>query len=227
MKTAIVMTAYNRDDLLKKTIKSFSQYERKDVSNYYVIIDRDPGPKDYYNSGIAYNRAFLKALTYDPDIIIIQNAECYHAGDIVGYAEKHLTDKNYISFGCYSLPKKSLIPPLIHWPKGASFDGEGAWYNHPIYRAVGYHFCSAITADNLRKINGFDERFKDGRDYEDDYLLFQIRKLGLQVEITAEPFVYHQYHYSSPRAGGSNKELYERLIQTEGYRAVHLITPDL
>ncbi len=224
MRTAIVAMVYNRSDLWAKTLESFEQYYDKDV---IYISDPDPDPKDYFNSGVAYNRAFIEALKFNPDIIIIQNGECYHAGDIVGYAEKNLTDKNYISFGCYSLGENCPLPPLILWNEGASYDGQSAWYNHPKYRAVGYHFCSAITAENLRKINGFDERFKDGKDYEDNYLLYQIRKLGLKIEITSEPFVYHQWHYSTPRKGGSNKELYESLIQTEGYRAVHLINPDL
>ncbi len=224
MKTAIVMTAYNRDELLRRTLESFQQYKDKD---YFIIIDKDPDPKDYFNSGIAYNRAFPKALEQDPDIVIIQNAECYHAGDIIGYAEKHLTDKNYISFGCYSLPKDSLIPPPIRWNEGARYDGQSAWYNHPVYRPVGYHFCAAITAKNLRKLNGFDERFKDGKDYEDNFFLYQIRKLGLQIEITADPFVYHQWHYIAPRLGKNNKALYDELVKTEDYRAVHLINQEL
>lgn len=224
MRTAIVMTAYNREEQLGKTLESFERYYDKD---FLVFIDKDPDPKEYFNSGIAYNRAFSEALRHNPDIIIIQNGECYHNGDIIGYAEERLTDENYISFGCYSLHKDSCIPPLVMWSEGASYDGQGAWYNHPVYRAVGYHFCSAITANNLRKLNGFDERFKDGKDYEDNYLLHQIRKLGLKIEITSDPNVFHQWHYSFTRPGPSNKNLYERLIKTEGFRAIHLITPDL
>lgn len=218
------MTSYNRDELLGKTIESFGQYYDKD---FLIFVDKDPDPKDYFNSGIAFNRCFIEALRYDPDIIIIQNAECYHAGDILSYAEKNLTDENYISFGCYSLPKESPLPPVIMFNEGASHDGQSAWYNHPIYRPVGYHFCSAITSENLKKINGFDERFKDGKDYEDNYLLFQIRKLGLRIEITSEPFVYHQWHYMKERLGPSNFDLYKELTRSGVYRAVHLINSDL
>lgn len=225
MKTVIVMTAYRRPDLLKATLKSLEQYKGRDV---HIVVDEDESPeKNWVNSCIAFNRGFLLALDMNPDIVIFQNAECYHAGDIVSHAEKHLTDKNYISFGCYSLSRDSWLPPLIMWNEGADYDGQAAWYNHPVYRAVGYHFCAAITAGNLKKLNGFDERFKDGKDYEDNYLLHQVRQLGLRIEITADPYVFHQWHYSTPREGGSNKELYESLIRTEGYRAVHLINPDL
>lgn len=247
MRTVIVMTYHERKVQLINTINSLYQYKGKDI--VIVVVDdgsvKEPASelllesgmfpanvlyvtdKKWVNSSVPYNMGFEIALEYNPDIILIQNAECYHGGDIIGHAEKHLTESNYISYGCYSLPKDSSIPPLTMWPQGATYDGEGAWYNHPIYRAVGYHFCSAITSANLKKINGFDERFKDGKDYEDNYLLYQIRKLGLRIDITADPYVFHQWHYSSPRKGASNKELYERLIRTEGYRAVHKITPDL
>ena len=191
MRTVIVMTYHERKVQLINTINSLHQYKGKDI--VIVVVDdgsvKEPASelllesgmfpanvlyvtdKKWVNSSVPYNMGFEIALEYNPDIILIQNAECYHGGDIIGHAEKHLTESNYISYGCYSLPKDSSIPPLTMWPQGATYDGEGAWYNHPIYRAVGYHFCSAITSANLKKINGFDERFKDGKDYEDNYLL--------------------------------------------------------
>lgn len=227
MKIAIVMTAYNREALLQKTLESFNQY---DPYEFVVVVDKDEDHlgKTWVNSAIAFNRAFYEAIhTHQADAVILQNAECYHAGDILGYVRKNLTDKNYISFSCYSLGENDTLPPIEMNPRGAAFDGDSAWYNHPVHRPVGYHFCAAITTDNLRKINGFDERFKDGKDYEDNYLLYQVRQLGLRIEIPAEPYVFHQWHYSSPRKGASNEQLYNQLIQTEGYRAVHLITPDL
>ncbi|HPS40120.1 MAG TPA: hypothetical protein PL124_11940 [Candidatus Cloacimonadota bacterium] len=227
MKIAIVMTAYNREALLQKTLESFNQYNPYE----FVVItekDEDHLEKTWVNSAIAFNLAFYEAIhTHQADAVILQNAECYHAGDIMGYVRNNLTDKNYISFPCYSLGENDTLPPIEMSPRGAAFDGDSAWYNHPTYRRVGYHFCAAITAENLRKINGFDERFKDGKDYEDNYLLYQVRQLGLRIEIPAEPYVFHQWHYSSPRKGASNEQLYNQLIQTEGYRAVHLITPDL
>lgn len=227
MRIAIVITAYNREALLQKTLESFRQY---DPYEFVVVVDKDEDHlgKTWVNSAIAFNRAFYEAIhTHQADAVILQNAECYHAGDILGYVRKNLTDKNYISFSCYSLGENDTLPPIEMNPRGAAFDGDSAWYNHPVHRPVGYHFCAAITTDNLRKINGFDERFKDGKDYEDNYLLYQVRQLGLRIEIPAEPYVFHQWHYSSPRKGASNEQLYNQLIQTEGYRAVHLITPDL
>lgn len=243
MKIAIVCTYYNRLPQLVNTIKSLRQYGPADFK-LIVVDDNSPEPisinesfmeivrlteKTWFNSGIPYNVGFKRALDLNPDIIIIQNAESYHAGDIFDYAKRHLTRSNYISFSCYSLEKEDLLPPDIMRNRCATFDGDGAWYNHPIHRPVGYHFCTAILSENLRKINGFDERFKDGCDWEDNYLLHQIKTLGLRLEIPAEPFVYHQWHYSAPRPKGTsdNAVLYQKLIQEKQYRAVHLLTPDL
>lgn len=243
MRIVIVATYYNRLPQLINTVHSLNQYRRDDFmfvvvddksdteiprldTNFNMVVIRNSN-KVGYNSCIPFNMGFGFALSQQPDIIILQNAECYHYGDIIGYAEQNLTDDNYIAFPCYSLSKDDKLPPEWLNNRTASFDGDSAWYNHPIYRPVGYHFCAAITASNLRKINGFDERFKDGKDYEDNYLLHQIKSLGLRVNIPEEPYVFHQWHYSSPRAGGSNEQLYKQLIQTEGYRAQHLITKDL
>ena len=251
MRTAIVLTYFERKAQLQKTIESFRQYKGKDI--VIVVVDdgsiKEPASelllesgifpadvlcvknKSWVNSSVPYNLGLEVALEYKPDIILIQNAECYHAGDIIGHAEKNLTESNYISYGCYSLPKDSEIPPQTMWPVGATFDGEGAWYNHPIYRAVGYHFCSAITPENLKKVNGFDERLAGGLAYEDNVFLHHIKNLGLKVEITDSPYVYHQYHYEGknrdPELIRKNAKLWNYIRTLNEKRAVHKITPDL
>ncbi len=252
MRTVIVMAYYERKIQLLKTLDSLRQYKNKNVA--LVIVDdgsvKEPAfelilyaselystrvtrleNKTWVNPCIPYNTGFEIALELNPDIILIQNAECYHAGDIIGHAEKHLTDSNYISYGCYSLSKDSPIPPTTMWPIGATFDGEGAWYNHPIYRAVGYHFCSAITTSNLKKINGFDERLKDGIAYEDNVFLHHIKNLGLKIEITDDPYVFHQWHYENnsrePELIQRNADIWNNIRATKECRAIHKITPDL
>lgn len=243
------MAYYDREPQLLKTLKSFEQYKDKDF--VVIIVNDGPTPlpmqiftdydfkiytfstlnNQWHNSAPAYNYGLYMAAGELTDIVIIQNAECYHAGDIIGYAEKHLTDKNYISFGCYSLSQSDELPPKIMWPEGASFDGHSAWYNHPIHRAVGYHFCAAITKDNLRKLNGFDERYAYGIGYDDNDLVNRVKNLGLTIEITEDPFVFHQWHYvhgaRDPFLIKKNADLFANLQGSKEYRARHLITPDL
>jgi len=244
----IVMAYYQRKAQLLNTLKSFLKYDPKEF-NVVVVDDASPeclslsgypfevkilrvSNKTWFNPAPAFNMGFSYALIKNPDIIIIQNAECYHEGDILSYAKGNLTDENYISFGCYSISQNSNLPPQVMNPKGISFNGEDAWYNHPVHRAVAYHFCSAITTKNLIKINGFDERFSYGIACEDNYFLYQIRLLGLKIEILAEPFVIHQWHPEVSH--GNNASLWEKntillnqLMNENNYRAEHIFTLDL
>jgi len=245
-KITIVCTYYNRQAQLSKTLESLRKYNPADFN---VIIVDDNSPEDIIlsqydfdvqvlklttrktvSSAPVYNEGFLKALESNPDIVIIQNAECYHASDIIDYAKK-VTDKTYIAFGCYSLSEGQDPINVIRNERAALFNGDSAWYNHPEYRAVGFHFCAAITTENLKKINGFDERFMYGIDYDDNYLVHQVRVLGLEVVIPADCFVYHQFHYNVPRPAmegtRNNIDLYNELVAKNEFRAVHLITPDL
>jgi len=236
---AIVMTYYNRQEQLHKTLKSFEQYDPKE---FRVVIVDDGSEKDIklpdtrfdvvvlkiYNKtwvqcDPAWNIGLYYALLKEPEIVIIQNAECYHVGDVLSYA-KQVNNKTYISFGCYSQSEDGSDI----FSKGASYGGESAWYNHPVYRPVGYHFCAALTAENLKCINGFDERLSFGTGYDDDYLLHQIKCLGLKVEITAEPYVIHQWHKQMMGNDYTDNEaLFNELIKENNYKAEHLLTVDL
>jgi len=245
-KLSIVLTYYQRQKQLNKTLESFKQYNPDDFN---VIIVDDASPDDiilpelsfeviiiklenktWANTASVYNVGFIEALKYNPEIIIIQNAECLHWGDILGYAEK-VTDETYISFACFSLAEGESECDEVIKDKAAEFNGDSAWYNHPIYRPVGFHFCVAITTKNLRKINGFDERFCDGVAFEDNMFIHQIRNLGLKIEITERPMVFHQWHYDGSthkqKLVEKNKELWLELEQCLEFRAVHTITPDL
>jgi GT2 family glycosyltransferase len=247
--TVIVMTFYERHKQLINTLNSFYQYDPDDFS---VVIVDDNSPTDISLSSYTFqitilklrqkqwkcpapvfNFGFIEALKQDPESIIIQNAECYHRGNILGYVRDHLTQHNYLSFAAYSLANGQTTDIKNFNNVKALSNGDSAWYNHSVYRPGAFHFCSAITASNLRKINGFEESFAEGLGYEDDYLLNQVRLLGLKVKIVDNPFVLHQYHYDIP---GFNftQELYSRnaallneLKARNTYRATHYITSDL
>ena len=51
------------------------------------------------NPCIPYNIGFQKSRG---DFIIIQNPECLHIGDILGYVKENLNNDNYITFSCFS-----------------------------------------------------------------------------------------------------------------------------
>lgn len=246
---AIVATYYQRNRQLINTLESFRQYNPDDFS-VVIVDDNSPDPIkiDKYPFDITiirlkekywicpapvFNFGFVEAMKNNPDAVIIQNAECYHKGNIVGYVKKHLTGQNYLSFAAYSLGLGEDIDIKKLNPAGAVANGDSAWYNHSVYRPEALHFCCAITRNNLCKINGFDERFADGLGYEDNYLIHQVRMLGLKIQIIDIPFVFHQYHYDV-KAFTFDADLYNRtaalcttLKHYKTFRAVHYITPDL
>lgn len=246
MRIGIVVAYYNRQLLLTKTLDSFRRYDPKDF--FVVIVDNasdediklSPLPfevlvvkqtdKSWTQCVTTFNIGFLFALKKGADIIIMQGAECFHSGDILNYA-KTVTDETYISFGCYATAKDEDMEAVVRIDRPCTPDGQRSWYNHPEIRPVAFNFCSAITAKNLIKLNGFDERFKDGMGYEDDYFLHQIAMLGLKIEITSDPIVFHQYHeVTGDRSEASwqrNLDLFNELSKGSDYRARHIVTDDL
>jgi len=250
----IVMTYFDRQFQLNRTLDSFLQYKPED---FRIIIVDDGSPEDiklknypfditilklkdkkWMNPEPVYNTGFKYALIKEPDIIINQNAECYHASDILSYA-KNVSDETYISFGCYSIDygntfsNHDINKIIASNNSGIVANCTNGWYNHPIHRPKGFEFCSAITANNIRKLNGYDERLSLGLWYGDDYLLARIKMLGLKVEITSDPFVVHQWHQNTqavPNAAElieKNRLLYLELLSRNEYRAQHLFTLDL
>ncbi len=242
---AVVMAYHSRKEQLLKTLESMRGY--RDIE-LFIVNDSDPvdipempfnittiqvRKKSWINPGVNFNIGFTEALTINPEAVIIQNPECYHVGDIVKAVREKLTDKNYLSFACYSLSADQDVDFRNFNNRTALSNGDSAWYNHSVYRPDALHFCCAIKTENLRKINGFDERFAQGLGYEDNYLVHQIKMLGLKIEFVDDPYVLHQYHYHN-RAFTFDADLYTRtgmlcesLKREKKYRAQHVITEDL
>lgn len=248
---AVVMTAYDREYQLNKTLESLNSH-----NDFHVIIVDDDSPsvpeliktpfpvtmlrtkdKRWINPEPAYNVGIDYALKLNPDVIIIQNGECYHVGDVIGHAAGVGQDE-VISYACYSIDKDTTFSDHnIHRVIsdnnfGASRDGQNAWYNHPEHRPVGYDFCMAMKADNMRKLGGHDERFSSGCGYGDNYLLHRIKLLGLRLTIEPIPFVVHQWHYGNtvpadkPYLVQRNKNLFEALQKTPTIKAERIYHTD-
>jgi len=240
----VVILYWNRAKQLMKTLESFTHSEYKDF-NVVIVDNNSPVPIELpslpyevriirltnqnYNFIAAHNYGFYYTLKeICPDRIIMQHAECYHKGDVISYANR-VNDETYISFACYSIGTGGEPETVMIENRPMKFDGDNAWYNHPTYRPRKTHFCSAITANNLRKLNGFDERFCDGLWYDDDYFLLQLERLGLKIELTTDPFVYHQNHeiaWGDAAPIYRNQILYNKLKNETSYEAVHTLTPD-
>ncbi len=249
-KISIVTAYYNRKTLFLRTLESIEKQitgalkgsvevivvddgskkeERLEgIENNYSfdlkIIRLDPKDKWYCNPCIPFNVGFKEA---KGDIIIIQNPECYHVGNLLEYAVQNVTEDNYISFSCWALSKEDTDTfgkkEIIITNQISNSEIHSGWYNHPS-NPKGYHFASAIKRLNLNKLGGFDEAFAKGIAFDDNEFIYRIvKKLNLNVIICPNPIVLHQNHYDEESAfkkthfGGHmeklwrNKNIYDRL----------------
>jgi len=225
MKISIVTAYYNRKKLFINTLKSIikTKYENfelvvvddasdeehrlEDLISEYPflkLIRLEKKDKWYVNSCIPFNVGFKHA---DGDIIIIQNPECFHTSDIISYVAENLNKDDYFSFACYSLNENNthkllenidIIDNFSYVNIPMRFTGDDSWYNHSIYRPTEYHFASAIYKEKLNELNGFDERYAHGIDYDDNEFLHRVKKI-CNSKIIDDKIVLHQYHYTSPR----------------------------
>jgi len=233
MKISIVTSYYNRKKQLINTLNTIQK--SKHVDNVEFIITDDcsslehditdipeifpfvkvlkvlPTERWYTNPCVPFNKSINEATGA---IIILQNPECLHVGDILDDIVNNINDENYLTYAVYSLNKtKTEQLQNLDFSYDDIFDkiinislpfnnvnyvreGESCWYNHSIYRPAHYHFLSAITKKNMDKLGGFDERFSNGIGFDDDELLHRIKLLGLELKIQDTPFAIHQWHYS-------------------------------
>ena len=246
MKISIVTAFYNRRELFLTTLKSIaaSPHRRNveiivvdDASVAHEQIDDVPSLFDlditvvkvrsedkwWRNPCIPFNMAFNRARG---DVIIIQNPECVHCGDILGTALSQLRTKTYLNFGCYSADAEltrrvqavdfvapqlaarleGVLKPMVN--RGTVGDAETGWYNHSQHKANRLHFCSAITRQDLEGLGGFDERYANGMAFDDNDLLTRIIRKGMDVQVVDSPFVIHQFHGATHYA--ANAAAYQR-----------------
>lgn len=191
---------------------------------------------------VACNAGFLFALqNFNPNAVIVQHCECAHRGDIIKYVADNITEHDYLTFSCFSLSEKNYKNPELdinavirHNNKSVVQNFDDGWYNHPIYRAVFYEFCAAITTSNLKRMNGYDERFAFGYGYNDNYFLHRVKLMRLSPNIVTDCMVIHQWHPKPENDGrdvakliGVNRDLYSQLSKTNEIKAVHTFTADL
>jgi len=220
-KLTIVTAYYNRKQQFIETLKSIIRTKHinfeiivvDDCSDeeqriedliqqfpFIKVIRLEPENKWYVNPCIPFNIG-IRAVSEDTKIIVLQNPECLHVGDILSYFNDNINDENYISISMYYLNDElTKILPLYNNNNTTDVFLKTLpikdWQNHSIYKPVFYHFCSAISRSNMLKLNGFDEAFANGICIEDCDFVTRIQKLGLYLKIEDKLSVIHQYHDS-------------------------------
>jgi hypothetical protein len=167
----------------------------------------------WVNPCIPYNIGFKHATG---DIIIIQNPECLHVGDVISHAVNSINDSSYITYSVVAIIDSNVnqmnrirelrVDKLFEQNVNSVIDvnhinntdviNKNHWYNHPIYRPRHFHFLSAITNDNLKSIGGFNEEYALGAAWDDADFVVRIQRMGLKMFIVPPNVVYgiHQPH---------------------------------
>ena len=234
MKISIATTYYNRKEHLFATLRSIqlSNFNKRDLQ--VVILDDGSGPehelkkedlnhwgieiklvrilpekKTWENPSIPFNICFQHC---DGDIIIIQNPESIHVGDVLSHVAENLKPNDYFSFNTFAAspentqkifdlekPTKEAIDKIFEdWGGYGTRRNEeyslDSWCNHGLHRPKAYHFCSAIHKSDLIDLGGFDPKYADAKSYDDDEFIHRIRLKGMKVIFPEDVKVIHCYH---------------------------------
>ncbi|MDD5006561.1 MAG: glycosyltransferase [Candidatus Omnitrophica bacterium] len=258
MKVSLVLAYYNRRRSLINTLNSIEYYnkdrdieviivddcssepERIDdlpakykIPVYVIPVTQEFKRKSWSCPVITFNIGFNYVTG---DIVIIQNPENLHVGDIVGSTLDNMRKNTYLSFGCYSMTEKDTDSLHNKINKAKNFtgefikksvgkfegfvnpwkDGDNCWYNHSVYRPGFNYFCCAMPRKDLEELSGFDERYAHGFAYDDCELLIRIARKPMFQKHIDDPFVIHQFHPVSDYKKNAvpterNRQLYMKL----------------
>lgn len=261
---SIVMAYHNRTEQLELALRTIHRQYTDDIEIIIVDDASDAGrtadvvtghfdmdikvvsiakvDKTWINPCMPYNIGFRNSTGR---LVIIQNPECLHVGNVIQWARQYTTPNRYMTFSCYNAVReefdvlRSMLPQHL---LGDKLDSEirksirtdlsikvrpkteeEYWYNHPTLHPTRYHFCSVMTRESLFDLGGFDERYADGYCWDDNEFLHRTIKRGMEV-LTVGPehgFVVHQWHEKGPLRGAckqwyANKWLYENVTMKSG-----------
>ena len=208
-KVSIVMTAYRRPRQLERTLQSiYAQGEDCEVVvvedgkdgeteqvcaaypvKYLCRPDRPTGP-NFYNPAVVTNMG-LRAAT--GDIVILQNAECEHVGDVISQF------RDRVHSGATLFASVDALNP------DGTFD---QWYCHPWHNRRPLFFCGAMLRRHYFEVGLFDEDYTE-YGYEDVDFADRLTEAGIVFEWSGYILVHHQWHekFSGP---AQSRALYER-----------------
>jgi GT2 family glycosyltransferase len=198
------MPYYDREPQLRATLKSFSELYQRNDFEVIVIEDQKQTPgmtvdllgvldefipfftTQYIKSqaGICYNPATAYnegAKAAQGEFLVLTNPECRHDGDVLKGFDSILKEavNSYIICSCKALKKDNKFH---------------MWYQHSLYRAAQYHFCSCIKKEVYWQIGGFNEAYTQGYGYDDNSFLGRVQASSLKIVQADELQVTHLWH---------------------------------
>ena len=193
------------------------------------IITISKKEKTWINPCAAYNIGIRYAAN---EVIVLQNAEVVHVGDVLSFVARHITPKDWISFNCYGLnePQSAVYasnievdgyafiqkqPQHIGGNSVARSDPSG-WLNHYDKHFVAYHYCGAIFREDLFRVmdGGFSSDFENLIGGDDDEFIKRLIFNKFNFKISPfdrdHPFTIHLHHEKPKAVSEWSQAAYER-----------------
>lgn len=222
MKFGIAMPYWNRKRQIGNTLAEINKYIDTSSDSVFISIMDDGSDDDeklddeflsqFNNITINYiylpkekkahvNPSFTFQLAIDVvrkirdvDVLILQSPEVCWKGDIFKYISEHYHENTYYVFSCYETYNWDWSPSVS---LDETIGGEGTWLQHSQHSNRQFHFCTAMNLKRWETIGYFDPRMYDGYWYDDDLLIWKIRRAGVNVMSVDNPMTIHQRHNRS------------------------------
>lgn len=232
---SIVITTTNRYTQLRKTFESFVPQSFKD---YEVVVIDDGNdaetpamcaeawpfqiryfclnrahPKGFRGCSSAANYGVRQARA---DIIILQNAECKHVGNVIADLASRVTPGNVV------------LCRADHMNLDGTINPEKTDYMNIVREKQALFFCGAIYKEWFYRLGGFDESYDYMYGAEDIDFSHRLQFAGAQFDYLTNSYVQHQWHpvartgteYPNGEYFDSQRKAHAQLIAlTEGMKA--------
>ena len=164
---------------------------------------------NYFNPAYSFN---LGAQHAQGEYFIITNPEIFHRVNILNGLDIEF-EKNptaYIVCSCQNV--HALTNSISHITE--MIVAESCWYQHSQHSNRLLHFCSAISRDNYKKIDGFSEEYNEGIAYEDDDFRHKIlSEKTIEIVVQDDLCTFHldhdrSYLHQNPELMGKNRAIF-------------------
>lgn len=197
---SIVLSCYRRGLLLRKTLESI---RRQNIDPEIIVVEDGDDGKTEFVARDAGAKYFRKDRA---DLPAFQNPSKIHNIGI-----KQATGKVVVLMGgevkFETIPNglADLVAPvfrddtMLTTPLVQGLDEHGKFANWLVHPSEGeragwiINFCIALRRGKLFQIGGFEEAYS-GYGYEDDQLMFSLRRIGVVPTYVPSVLVSHQYH---------------------------------
>lgn len=212
---SVVMTSYNRAKLLLRTLSSIAGQgadvevivvedgydggETKAVCDSFgaKYLQRKNRPGAVWSNPAIPTNMGLRAAT--GDIVILQNAEVMHTGNLIADLSARVDDYNAVFSSVMALKE----------------DGTNdRWYIHSEHRKAPFFFCGAMKRKWFTELRGLDEDYTLAA-YDDDDFAGRLASSGVRFVYADDILALHQWHGETLSLVKTNKDLLDKKLEKQ------------